>query len=264
MATKAKPDTKNRNAVEITDPREHDHPVSAAVHEAMHARHGWERLGAASGIGFVLCALAATFVVPQPPQGGDSIAEVTEFFTDHRVRILTSVYLVGGAVALLLWFIGSIRAELRHANDRLAAIAQGGGIATAAMAAVTFAYPAALAGGIAANGDADTVGALFKLMGTTQMLGFFPIAVFLGASALVMIRWGIVSRVLGWCGAALSLAALAAAGGLYADTGAMAQNGELGFAVFLAFLAWVLAASIMLVARPPHDSRVRTKAASHA
>lgn len=234
------------------------------VHPPPTLRITWERLGAVSGVAFVLFTLGAFLVAPEPPQGGDPVGTIQDYFTDHRVRILTQAYLFGGAMVMFLWFLGTIRAELRHGNERLSAIAYGGGIATVAAIGASFAYPAALAAGLAKTGDPNIVRALFEVGGMTERMAAFPWAVFVGAASLAMIRTGLVSRLLGWTGVPLCLAILASVGGIYVERGAWAYNGDVGGAVILAFLAWMLAAAVLLVLRPPHDSKAVARKADAA
>lgn len=89
----------------------------------------WERLGAATGIVFVVLSVLALFIGGQPGAAPD----VVQYFIDNRGRLLVQSFLAGLASIFFLWFLGSVWSYLRAAEGgtgRLSAVAFAGGILT--------------------------------------------------------------------------------------------------------------------------------------
>ena len=109
-----------------------------------------DRLAATSGIAFVVLFIVSFFSATKPPDSTDSNAQWVTYFVDHHRATLISAVLLGAAVMFFIWFAGSVGAALRTAGEqRLAAVAFGGGVATAAMGLSAAAVQGALAYGIA-------------------------------------------------------------------------------------------------------------------
>lgn len=72
----------------------------------------WERLGAATGIVFVILSVLALFIGGQPGAAPD----VVQYFVENRGRLLVQSFLAGVASIFFLWFLGSVRSYLRAAE----------------------------------------------------------------------------------------------------------------------------------------------------
>ena len=223
-----------------------------------------ERIGAATGIGFVILSVVAFIVVKQPPKIDAPLTDQVAYFATHRAALLWQVYLFGAAMAMFLWFAGSLRSALWKAEGdtgRLSTTAHGGAIAAAAIFLGGVGLLAALAYNLAAFPNAAAgAGAtltLFSVANVAFTVGWFPTAIFVGASSIVIIRHNALPTSIGVFGIPVALAMLAA-GGTYRATGAASPGGTLSTMLFLVFQAWVLAASVALVARIGTKDEPRT------
>lgn len=230
----------------------------------------WERAGAASGIAFVALALAALYVVPQPPRLGD-LGGLIQYASEHRGGLLTQSYLIWLATAALLWFAGSIRAALRRVEGepgRLSTVAFGGAVGAAvvamlasfAMAAIAFrideaaatpAAQAALAARVRILADVEAIGAAAI---------FLPIAVLVGATAMLTFRSGVLPRLHAAYGALLAAASAVGGATIFGRTGffSIDEPQNAGLVLLLAFSAWVLATSVGLMVGETDKIRAAT------
>jgi hypothetical protein len=98
------------------------------------AKWNWERLAAGSGILFVVLFIVA-FVIPgKPPTMSADNTKWVHYVLSNSREIKVSSILLGLALITFVWFAGSLAARLRYAGEsRLAAIAFGGAVATAAV-----------------------------------------------------------------------------------------------------------------------------------
>lgn len=218
------------------------------------SKWGAERLAAASGIVFVALFLAGTLVPgEEPPDLHDSNSEVLVFFLEHHRALLVSSVLLGLSYVAFLWFLGTLGAALRQRGEpRLAAVAFGGGVATAALASLALAIQATLTFRSGAPGPPGNVEAFYDLQFITTTIIGFPVAVLTGAVSLAAWR----SRVLPqWFGAAglFATLVLVVSGGALDQKGFYAPDGAYAVIALIVFLAWTLVASVFLVMRPPAD-----------
>lgn len=212
-----------------------------------------ERWGAATGILFVVVLLAAFVFGPDTPPGyDDSAQQVLEYVHDNRgdIQAATALFALGGF--LFLWFLGSLARALRLAEGpgpaRLAAIAFAGGVTTVAVA--TVGQAAQWAASYHTDLDPNLVRGLYDVgIGAFLVVGL-GIAALIGAtSALALLRAGTLPSWLAIYGAAFTLYTLVVTVvGTFQETGAFSpSDGVLGLLVFLGFLLWTLATSIVLV-----------------
>lgn len=203
---------------------------------------GWERLGAATGIGSFAFILAGIFSSPSTPDEDDPPQEWVTFFLDsgNRNRTYLALILLAFGILMFLWFLGSLRTTLRRAEGdpgRLAGVAFGGGVVFAALM-LMFA-----AGGLGVPGAIDFFDRL-ELDGNTIMLlqgtsfWFFAMAgigaaVMIAASSVLAFRSGAFPTWFGGLGFLLSLGALA----------------TFIFVGIFAVLLWLLIAAIIVTAR---------------
>ena len=199
----------------------------------------WNRLAAATGIGFV-AAIVASAVISETKDiafAGDVAASSNEVF--GSVTLLTGV-----AAVLLYWFTGTLAARIRQlegGSGRLAAVVNGSG------AFISGALALSIAGVFAArNGGAPDLAAL-----TTAILDgptlLFPAAAYVTAAGVVGIRAeGLpnYSRLLSLLSVPLGGAFIALAGlQIFKYYAWINETGYISFAV------WVLALSIIGVQR---------------
>ena len=200
---------------------------------------GWNRLAAATGIGFV-ALVAATGVIGEIKDiqfAGDIAQASNEVYG-------TLVLLTGMAAVLLFWFTGTLAARMRQlegGSGRLAAIVNGSGAIIAG--GLAFAVGSLFA---ARNGDAGELATLATglLDGPTL---FFPAAAYVAAAGVVGIRAeGLpnYSSLLARLSLPLSAALLAMAGLQIFKY--YAWINEVGY---ISFSAWLLALSIIGVMR---------------
>lgn len=214
----------------------------------------WERAGAATGVGFAVLAVVAYAIADQPPTVDASIAEKVAYFATQRTELLWQTFLYGLSATLFLWFAGSVRHALWKAEGdtgRLANVAFGGAIAAIGIAMGGQALIATLAYNLAAVPGTAGAGSVLTLYSITQVAGnlmWFPTAVFVAATSIVVLRHKAMSPLIGAVGIPLAVA-LVAAGGAFRSSGAAAPGGLLGSVAFLVFLAWTVATSVAIVSQ---------------
>jgi hypothetical protein len=164
----------------------------------------FERIGALSGLAFVVLAALSGFIYPQQPRVDAGPAKTLAWVHANHTALQTGMIFDFFAAGALLWFAGYLHRVLRRAEgdvESLSPIVFGAGIAiaiTTAMAAlpmVLLAFMDAQRGGltdpslIRALGDLNTI--FFSV--TSIMTG-----VFLGALGWAMLRGQLAMRWLGW------------------------------------------------------------------
>ncbi|HXA30462.1 MAG TPA: hypothetical protein VN193_17140 [Candidatus Angelobacter sp.] len=215
----------------------------------MHGDAKWERLGAATGILFVVLLMVSIFMVPQTPDVNAAPGVIASYYSDHRNAVLASAYLGGLAIPVFLWFLGSLFQALRRAEGehaRLSIVCLAGGIATATFALGMAIFAATLAWGSALQADGGAVRALFLLSSMSVQFIYFAMVAFVLAGSVLMIRTGVISRWIGEAGVVFAAVMLVGAASL-APSGAFQLNGGLTFAGLLAFALWVLSVSVRMV-----------------
>jgi hypothetical protein len=222
----------------------------------------WERLGAATGILFVVVAAIGLVFVPTPPGPTAPDAEVVAYSVEHRDGLLIQSYLFGLAGVFFLWFLGSLRAYLGKAEGegaRLSAIAFGGGIATFAAFGTGSGIAAALAYSIAGQADPGITVALSRVAAIVFTGTAFPLVVLVAATALVGGRTKTLPAWHGWFGWLLIPIALISSLAVFFGEGSFAPGGLWGYILFGVFLMWFLATSLLLTQRVGRDSRPTKK-----
>jgi len=219
----------------------------------MASNEGWERVGAATGIAFVIFLLASFVVIPEaPPAISDPLGDIKSFYVDHSGNIQASAFLTGMAAFFFLWFLGSLTAALRRAESegsRLATIAFGAGVITLAFPVMAAAVNTTLATRIAAESDQAVIRALYEVQAFAGAFTAFPLAALVGATSLVSLRTGLFPRWLSWGGYALTPGWLIAGTAVFTEHGFFSPTGAFGLIVLALWLAWVLSLSILLTRR---------------
>jgi len=211
----------------------------------------WQRLGAASGIVFVLVLVAPDLIQGGPSEdftmtAAEQMAQSCATLT--AARLTDAIYPITHVLGYLifLFFLGSLWSALRRAEGGdgwLSAAAFGGGLV---FLALRFSGSAISGGGVhnsCAGIDPQLWQVLHDGAGVAIFTSFFPLAVLLAACAVVAIRFGApLPRWLGWMSAVVAVALLVDgfAGTLYHREFAPSA---------LLFVVWTLAASIVLMRR---------------
>jgi Domain of unknown function (DUF4386) len=214
-------------------------------------RMSWERIGAVSGILFVV-TIVATFFVPSTPDVDDPAAQIRESLVDDRNGLIAGIYLSGLAAFFFLAFLAALYLRLRRAESEAgpSVLALLGGVATTVMVlAVTGVVLALVAAADEDAGD-EALRALLELDGALFIpTGFFFAAFHVGAG-LSILGSGVLPRWLGWASVVIALVFLVALFGLFSEDD---EGGPLGIVYFLDLLAsllWALATSILMLRRP--------------
>jgi hypothetical protein len=208
----------------------------------------WERLGAATGIIFVLLGVLALVIGGQPAPDQD----IVQVFVDNRERLLLQSFLVGVASIFFLWFLGSLRSYLHAAEGgtgRLSAVAFAGGILFMALGMFSLTVSYALARAMARLGDPDTSRAFYGLIIVASDLMFFPLVALTGASSLVILRTKALPGWLGWLGIVVAVLSLSRGTAFFVESGPFSSAGMLENVGIMAFMLWLLLTSILLVRR---------------
>jgi hypothetical protein len=204
----------------------------------------WDRWVAASGIVFVFLAVLAYLVAPGLPQVNESDVEVEEWFVDNESRMRWQVFLFGLATIFFLWFYATLARRLRsaHGQERLPALIVASAGASAALYLVATACFGALA-----RLPSDGQRALFELGNMVFAVNEFVAVTLIAAASIAILRTRALPEWLAWAGGVfVVLGLLDAAGRILADSGAFGPGSVFGTLVFLVFLTWTLAASIVL------------------
>jgi hypothetical protein len=197
-----------------------------------------ERFGAASGILMIGLGAAATAFERSPVTAADFAANQSALVTQSML------FLAGAAVSL--WFLGSLRTHLLRAEGgtgRLSTVAFGAGVAWATTNMVAQAFQV----GVASDPGGSAPTALLKTMNAVFTIANLPLAVMLVAVAVVSLRYHAFATWLAF----LAFAAAGAQSVLWVstafDTGPLAADGWLSFALYPFFLIWLLPATIAMI-----------------
>jgi hypothetical protein len=222
------------------------------------AEDRWERLGAATGIVFVVLAVAGLLFVDIPPEPGAPAEEVVAYSLENRDGLLIQSYLFGLAGIFFLWFLGSLRAYLRRAEGdtgRLSAVAFGAGIGTLAAFGTGTGIAAAIAYSIAGQSDPGVTVALSRVVALAFTFTAFPLIALVASTALIGGRTKALPAwhgMLGWL--LIPVAVVSSMATFFAD-GPLAPGGIYGYALFGLFLVWLLAASALIIKQAGQPAR---------
>jgi hypothetical protein len=213
----------------------------------------WDHWAPASGIVFAalyVIAFLPFLLVGQSPGLQDSADEVADYFADNRGGVVAAAILLGLALPFFLWFAATVSVSLTRAGEAvLGALALATGVAAAGMIGAVVATYGALAQSVARTADAATAKAIYDLSWSLEVLVSFPTAAFVLALSVGGLRTGILPRWFAWLGV-LGAIALALAGTTWASSGFWSPDGGYTVLTELVFLAWLLAASVLLLLRP--------------
>jgi hypothetical protein len=206
------------------------------------------QLAALTGAAAVILLVVGSFIVPTMPKVDASAASTQSYFVDHRTGVRVSVYLLGLALALFVWFLGTIRAHLRQSegNDgRLSAVAFGGGLATVSAFSVGLMAEAALAFSARTAGPATNL-ALYDFLAVNAAIVAFLLIPFAGAIAVVGFRHHALPSWLSAGFAVFAVYEFLEAAAFSASTGAFAPGNALNTVGLIAFAVLVFVLSLWL------------------
>jgi hypothetical protein len=216
----------------------------------------WEQAGAAAGIMFVALILASIFVVPSPPHINASFLNIANYYVSNRGGLITSALLGVFGSLFFLWFVAHLRHVLQRAeggSEALSPIVFISGTAVAVLGVLSAIPQATLAFGshrIQLITNAGVVRSLFYMGNVMFALLTLTIALFLAAASVAMVRKELVMPPVGYAGLLFAVAALFGGISAFYVTNYSAWWLGLQTGALLAALAWVLVASVMMIARP--------------
>lgn len=216
-----------------------------------------DRVGAWSGIAFVVLAVLSGFIYPQQPRVDAAPAATLAWVSDHRVALQAGMVFDFFAAGILVWFAGYLSRVLRRAGgagESLSPVALGAGIgvavttALAALPTVVLAFMDGQPGGIS---DLSLV----RMLGDLNTIFFAATsvmtAVFLVAFGLAMVAGVIARHWLGWlCLVVAAFNALA----VWIGVTFSSYHGKgwlvVGWGAYVGFLIVMLIAGVFLVKQP--------------
>jgi hypothetical protein len=188
-----------------------------------------------TGVAFIVVAIIAIIIGGEPPDLDEGAAKAVEFYKDDKDTIMFGAALEGLCAALLVFFGGVLRRELKRAEGEhgtLSLVAFAGTVCIALGLAIDATISFALAEAV---DDIDPTG-VHALVALWQN-DFMPLAVgillLMLGSGLSIVRHGLLPKWLGWVAIVIAVFAVTPA----------------GFIAFLGAALWILAVSVMLTLR---------------
>lgn len=228
-----------------------------------------DRLAAASGIVFVLLIILSVFVSGQPPALDEPVQKLAARYRQDDSQILAAAFIAGVASIFFFWFLGTLVATLRQAeNDvgaatragigRLAAITLAAGVADAALVFAGTAIGASLATQGAQQSNPDVIGTVARAGLMILAISSFATATWTASASLGLLRTGILARAVGLAG--LVVAGLWLLSGLAVLGAATDVLAVLGFITLIAWLLWIAAVSWFLMQRTARGAGATARA----
>lgn len=207
----------------------------------------WEdQLAGVVGIGFVVLALASTFVTGSPPAQDAAPAEIRDYMVDKRGGLQASAILTGISAPLVLFFFAHLRQKLARAGDE-SALPVTGVVSFAVTIAMVFAGTAVSASmvvtdGFAAGAGDDLIQFAWNVGTMAFAVGGCAIALGLGAFAASILRTRALPSWLGWMAAVIAILNLLGVLGVTSLTLSL-----FGFVGFITMALWIVIISVMLL-----------------
>lgn len=207
-----------------------------------------ERWGAASGLVAVAAGAAALIFERGGISPATPPAEITAFFARNgTAQLQESLLFCAGAMALL-WFVGTLRgflAEAEGGKGRLSAVVFGAAVSQITVNVVAQAFQI----GLATTPRGEVPAALVALANAVFLLANLPLAVMLLAVGVVSWRTGAFPRWLSVVALVAAAAHALLAGSFSVTDGPLAADGWLSFALYPAFVVWLVPAAIIMIVR---------------
>jgi hypothetical protein len=193
------------------------------------------RLGALTGVGFVVFLIASFAFAGEPPAQDDSVQEIVDFYTDNETEVWIGVSLTMVAATFLVLFGGYLRKVLRAAEGEghmLSSVVLAGATIVAVGAALDATISVAL---VETVDDIDPTG--LQTLNALWNNDYIPIGlgamIFSLSAGLSVVRHGALPKWLGWV--AILFAVISAT--------------PIGFAGVVGTALWILVVSILLAMR---------------
>ena len=192
----------------------------------------WERLAPLTGVISVAIIVAVFAIGGETPEPDDGVAKVQAFYIKHHDKHAALAFILALAVPFLLFFVSSLRSDLRRAGGtgQLANAAFAGGVLAAVGFGILASVHLALAESAAHARTIGTTQTLNVLDGNNFIPAVAGIALLVFAAGASAIRHGGLPKWLGWVGIVIGIVAFTPA----------------GFFAFLAGGLWVLVTSVLL------------------
>lgn len=218
-----------------------------------------DRWGAASGFAALAAAAAAMVFENGGPPPGASDAQVAAFFGAHAAALPTQSLLFLVGAALLLWFLGALRARLAVVEGgagRYTGAVFGAGGAYVTLTVVAQAGQVALARVAGSAAAPQLVAAVADLVGALFVVVAVPAAVMLGAFAVLALRSTGLPSWLGVLAAAAAVAQLGLLAGIVVTDGPFAPTGAYGLVPYPLYVLWLAATAGLLATTRPRATVV--------
>jgi hypothetical protein len=222
----------------------------------------WERWAvAAGGVVFVVLQVISSALF-HPPAAGDPIAEIVQYFHEHRRAGVAASILGIVSVIPFLWLIGGLAIRLwRAAEERLALTALGGALAAAATVIVGAVVQGALVHQAVTGGDSRTTKVLYDVVVVSYTFAWAPMVALLAATGIAVLRSRTLPAWYGYASGAMAVLSLSAAAAL-TQTGFYTPAGGWTFVVYIVFFVWILATSLVLAPRADEPEEAPTAVAA--
>lgn len=212
-----------------------------------------ERLAALSGVAFVVLFIVGFSIGGESPGIDESNDAWVAYFLDKHTEGLIASAVLGLAVIAFIWFVSTIATRIRRAGeDRLAAVAFGGGMVSAAAFIATIGLWTALAYRIALDVP-DEVKGLVIVAQTMDTFSNYAGAAAFFAVAIAAWRSGVFPR---WWAALSGAAAVIVGfgGGALMNDGFYSPDGAYYWIVIITYMVWSLGMSALLFASAKEEA----------
>lgn len=202
-------------------------------------------------------ALALTGLIsPPPPLAGDPAADIASYYARHHAGLEVESVADGIGAILLVVFVAVFHSRIRTMPSMTAFV---GAAILAACVLVQVAAFHALA--FRPNPDPTRAALLNDLQSFTFQVATFPTLLFLGAAAAAIFSTRRLPRWLGLLAAAAAALQVVAWISFFAPSGILAAGGLPDIVSFAALLAWLVACSLVMLARraPVESPAVRAR-----
>lgn len=211
----------------------------------------WERGAAGTGVAFAVLAIVGYLFATDMPARGSTGDEILTWFRENDTGVMWQAFFFGVALLAFLWFIGTLAAAIRKAeNDpagRLPAIT----VITGATAGALYMGGEAGLLAIAQAPNEFEAGTALAIHQTATAAFAFTNFVVIGlvvAVSMAVMRTGLLptwSAYLG--GVYVVIAIVDGIGSTLSTSDAFGAGNAFGIISFLAFLGWTLITSVLLV-----------------
>ncbi len=229
-----------------------DH-IYTKIGASTRARASQERLGALAGVAFSVLILLGVFgLAPNQPSSTATTKEIVTYIHDHQNALSVGNYLEAFAVFWFLWFAASLSRVIATAKGgiQFAALSLGAAVILVALILVVGAAEVAITQRAFVDSDVS-VQTLYLFSEAGGALLPFPIAAFIGGATVVALDASVLPRWLGYFGCLIAALELLCGFDAAVWSGPLALDGAISQLSFPAFVVWVLAACVALLARMP-------------